>query len=96
MYKKNLVQITSVHTNYDFKLWGATTFRIMTLCIKDLMEQRTFKNVNNNLNTNLYPYLETTGGQSSNLQANVVHFFNTSLVRVILKDTHHYDPREKH
>jgi hypothetical protein len=33
-----------------------------------------FKNVNNCLNTNL----ETSGGQSSNLYLNVVHFFNTS------------------
>ncbi len=30
------------------------------------MEQHTFKNVNNCLNTNIYPYLETSGGQSSN------------------------------
>ncbi len=43
------------------------------------MEQRTFKNVNNCLNTNIYSYLETSGGQSYNLYLNVVHFFNTSL-----------------
>ncbi len=36
-----------------------------------------FKNVNNCLNTNIYSYLETSGGQSSNLYLNVVHFFNT-------------------
>jgi hypothetical protein len=36
-----------------------------------------FKNVNNCLNTNIYSYLETSGGQSSNLNLNVVHFFNT-------------------
>ncbi len=34
-----------------------------------------FKNVNNGLNTNIYSYLETSGGQSSNLYLNVVHFF---------------------
>ncbi len=39
------------------------------------MEQRTFKNVNSCLNTNIYSYLETSGGQSSNLYLNVVHFF---------------------
>jgi hypothetical protein len=33
----------------------------------DLMEEHTFKNVNNYLNTNIYSYLETTGGQSFNL-----------------------------
>ncbi len=31
------------------------------------MEQRTLKNVNNNLNTNIHSFLETSGGQSSNI-----------------------------
>ena len=31
------------------------------------MEQRTLKNVNNCLNTNIYSYSETSGVQSSNL-----------------------------
>ncbi len=44
-----------------------------------LIEQGTFKNVNICLNTNIYSYLETPGGQSSNLYLNVVHFFNTSV-----------------
>ncbi len=44
-----------------------------------------FKNVNNYFNANIYSYLETSGGQSSNLYLNAVHFFNdnanqTSLV----------------
>ena len=34
---------------------------------------------NNYLNTNIYSSLETSGGQSSNLYLNVVHFFNTSV-----------------
>jgi hypothetical protein len=38
-----------------------------------------FKNVNNCLNTNIYSYLETSGGQTSNLYLNIVHFFNTSV-----------------
>ncbi len=38
-----------------------------------------FKKVTNYLNTNIYSYLETSGGQSSNLYLNVVHFFNTSV-----------------
>jgi hypothetical protein len=38
-----------------------------------------FKTVNNYLNTNMYSYLETPGGQSSNLYLNVVHFFDTSV-----------------
>ncbi len=40
------------------------------------MEQHNLKNVNSSLNTNIYSYLETSGGQSSNLYLNVVHFFN--------------------
>jgi len=43
------------------------------------MEQRTLKNVNNHLNINIYSYLDTSGGQSSNLYLNVVRFFNTSV-----------------
>ncbi len=43
------------------------------------MEQHTLKIVNNCLNTNIYSYLETSGGHSLNLYLNVVHFFNTSL-----------------
>jgi len=31
------------------------------------MEEHTLKDVNNGLNTNIYSYLETPGGQSSNL-----------------------------
>ncbi len=43
------------------------------------MEQRTLKNVNNHLNINIYSYLETSVGQSSNQNLNVVHFFNASV-----------------
>ncbi len=43
------------------------------------MEQRALKNVNYGLNTNIYSYLETSGGKSYNLYLNVVHFFNTSV-----------------
>ncbi len=35
------------------------------------------KNINNCLNTNIYSYLEISGGQSSNPYLNVVHFYNT-------------------
>ncbi len=43
------------------------------------MEQHTLNNVNNCLNTNIFSYLDTSVGQSSNLYLNVVHFFNTSV-----------------
>ncbi len=38
-----------------------------------------FKNVNYCLNANIYSYLETSGGQSSNLYLNVAPFFNTDV-----------------
>ncbi len=63
---------------------GATTLPIMTLSLTAfskttlvLMEQHTLQNVNNCLNTSIYSYLETSGGQSSHPYSNVVHFFNT-------------------
>ncbi len=37
------------------------------------------RNVNNSLNTNIYSYLESSGGQSFNLYLNIAHFFNTSV-----------------
>ncbi len=43
------------------------------------MEQHALSNVNNCLKTNIYSYLETTGDQSSNLDLNVVNFFNTGV-----------------
>ncbi len=41
------------------------------------MKQHAYKNENNCLNANIYSYLETSGGQSSNQYLNVVHFFST-------------------
>jgi len=43
------------------------------------MEQGALINVYSYFNINIYSYLETSGGQSSNLYLNVVHFFNTSV-----------------
>jgi hypothetical protein len=43
------------------------------------MEERTFRNVNYYFNTNIYSYLETSGGQSSYLYSKIVHFLNTSV-----------------
>jgi hypothetical protein len=45
------------------------------------MEQGTLINVNNCLNTSICSYLETSGGQSSNLHLNVVHFLTPVLIR---------------
>jgi len=43
------------------------------------MEQCTFKNAKNYLNTNIYSSLETSGGQSCNLYLNLVDVYNTSV-----------------
>ncbi len=43
------------------------------------MEQHALKNAINCLKTNIYSYLETSGGQSSNLYLKVVHYLNMSV-----------------
>ncbi len=42
------------------------------------MQERALKNVNNCLNTNMYPYLEKSGGKGYNLYLKV-HFFNMNI-----------------
>jgi hypothetical protein len=46
-----------------------------------IMEQCILKNVNNCLITNIFSYLETSGGKSYNIYLNVVHFFQKVLIR---------------
>ncbi len=41
--------------------------------------KHSLKNVSSCLKTDIYSYLETSGGQSSNLYLNVVHIFNSNL-----------------
>jgi hypothetical protein len=43
------------------------------------MEQPALKNVNSCLNTNIYSYIEKSGGESYIPYLNVVHFFNTGI-----------------
>jgi hypothetical protein len=43
------------------------------------MEQCSLKNADSYLNTNIYSYLETTGGQSYNQYLNAVYYFNTRI-----------------
>ncbi len=45
------------------------------------MEQRDLKIVNNCLNETIYFYLETSGGQSSNLYLNIFIFKTPALIR---------------
>jgi hypothetical protein len=61
-------------SNFDLKFFGGNFCGIL------LTEHRNngtahFKNANNCLNTNNYSYLETSGGLSSDLHFNSVHFF---------------------
>jgi hypothetical protein len=46
-----------------------------------IMEQLALKIVSNCLNSNIYSYLEISGGQSSNLYLNVIHFRTPVLIR---------------
>ncbi len=46
-------------------------------CAYFVMEQHAIKYVNNCLNTNIYSYLQTSGGQSPIQYLNVVQFLNT-------------------
>ncbi len=55
-----------------------TSFWARTERSKDGNGTESFKNVKNCLNTNIL-LLETSGGKSSYLYLNVVHFFNTSV-----------------
>ncbi len=43
------------------------------------MDHSTLNSVNNYMNTNVYSYLKTSGGQGFNLYLNPVHFFKTSV-----------------
>jgi hypothetical protein len=68
------------------KLFGAMTPHLLDILSNHIncfliiwTEQHALKNVNNCLNTDIYSYLETSGGQSFILYLNVVHFFNASL-----------------
>ncbi len=45
------------------------------------MEQHTLKNVNNCWNTNIFFYLETSGGQNYNLYLKFVHFLTPVSIR---------------
>ncbi len=66
-----------LYTNVDI-------YKIIKLFeISPVMEQRALRNVNNHLNINIYSYLETSGGKSSNLYLNVVHFSTPVLIRYL-------------
>jgi hypothetical protein len=65
------------HNRYNNKCYAECLLSVVMLSAT--MEHHALKSVNNCLNTNIYSYLETSGGQSSNLFLIVVHFFKTSV-----------------
>jgi hypothetical protein len=75
------LSLTKAKQQSDNKIISLTILNLVTWLsvaldvTKFIMEQRALKNVNNCLNTKIYSYLETSGGQHSNLYFNVVHFF---------------------
>jgi hypothetical protein len=65
------------HYSCHFPLsWGYTIKHFTAV-----MEQHALKNVNNCWNTNIYSYLETSGGQKYKLYLNIVHFLIPVLIR---------------
>jgi hypothetical protein len=79
---KARVESTRVELLTELHFKGLLVYKIakyLTWVEERTMEQRTLKNENNCLNTNIYSYLGTSGGQSSNLLLNVANFFNTSV-----------------
>jgi hypothetical protein len=66
------VPLTSCLTGLESAVW------LLTIVVY-LQNRLIMKNENNYLNTNIYSHLETSDGQSSNLNLNVIHFFNTSV-----------------
>ncbi len=51
-----------------------------------------FKYINNDLNTNIYSYIETSRGQSSNLYLNVALFVHTNVNYISVAAQNNYSP----
>ncbi len=76
----SLRQICRTEKSNKFVKWSnhQQSINLMNTYIENriqVMELHAFKNVNNCLNTNIYSYLETSGGQSYNPYLNAVYFF---------------------
>ncbi len=54
---------------------------LITQQVNTIIEQNALKNVKNCLNTNIYSCLDTSGGQSSDLYLNVIHFSMPVFIR---------------
>ncbi len=77
--KKYLRSVLCRYLPSTFCLHPNKTAQLKFVNSAQTMEQNALKNVNICLSTNIYFYLQTSDGQSSNLYLNAVHFFNTSV-----------------
>jgi hypothetical protein len=66
-YNKGKKEGLNIRKNFLYRI-----NQIFTKSLTITMEQHTLKNVNNCLNVIIYYYLETSGGQKSNLYLNAV------------------------
>ncbi len=74
--------MTKINKVIKYISWHAVLYFCQVLARKAKpVEQHSLKDVNSYLNTNNYSYLETYGGQSSNLYLNVVNFSTPVLIR---------------
>jgi hypothetical protein len=63
----------------DNYIHSGVLLTVVNYTLREVNGTAHFTNVNNCLNTNIYSYLDTSGGKSYKLYLNVVHFFNTSV-----------------
>ena len=63
---------------FHLKIWQKSVSLCNANIIFRATEERNLKNVKNCLNTNIYSYLETSCGQSSNLYLNMAHFVSVN------------------
>jgi hypothetical protein len=75
-----LIIVSEACTIYILLAQALANVALLVIIITDtIIEQHTLKNVNNYLDTYVYCYLETSGGQSTYLYLNVAHLFNKSV-----------------
>jgi hypothetical protein len=72
-----------INWNDNSSVRGTWLFKLLLINVKSIsnisMEQHALKIVNDCLNTNIYSFLDTSGGQISDLHLNVGHFIYTSI-----------------
>ena len=75
-----LTRLIASHRSWITKLMSSSKVHFLPFFLNftfSQMELHSLKNANNYFNANIYSFLETSGGQSSNPYSNVVPFLNT-------------------